>query len=147
MCIRDRYQRRVRGKRAAQASSAAAQPVPMNRGVWQCLNISLRYCEHSGSSKGARDFVQNALPTFVGANQQLSVAATLRPGRHPYVEATYKNGNTKQITLKNESPKEVARIVQSLRDQSGRKLLKHAQHALFAGPCSSQGHWDPSSTA
>merc|ERR1712159_955311 len=117
--------------------------IRMQRGVWQCTNITLRYCEHSGSSKGAREFVNSFLPQFTSANPQLTFDAVPRPGKHPYLLASYVKGGTKQIGIKNEGPDSIGRIVQSLRDQSGRKLVKHNQHALLNGPTSSQGHWTP----
>merc|ERR1712166_588564 len=85
---------------------------------------TLRYCEHSGSSRGAREFLQASLPSFVEKNPQLAFDPKLRPGKHPFVEATYVNGRSKQIGLKNESADSVAEIVQALRDQSGKKLIK-----------------------
>merc|ERR1712196_316242 len=110
----------------------------MQRGVWQCTSIALRYCENGGSSRGAREFIARHLPTFSDTNKQLSLELDSRPGRHPHLEASYLNGKTKQIGIKNYDSEQVLATVQSLRDQSGRKSVRHAQHEVLSGVRSTQ---------
>ena len=57
------------------------------RGVWQLSKLTLNYCEHSGSSRGVREFVAGGLDAFRQANPQLELVAALRPGRHPHAAA------------------------------------------------------------
>jgi len=59
------------------------------RGVWQLSKLTLNYCEHSGSSRGVREFVAGGLDAFRQANPQLELVAALRPGRHPHAAADY----------------------------------------------------------
>merc|ERR1712028_305689 len=99
----------------------------MQRGVWQCTSVMFRYCKRDGSSRGAREFLETAAPGFIEADPQLTFEAKLRPGKHPFVEAFYVNGRSKQIGLKNETAEYIEATVQSLRDQSGKKLIKRAQ--------------------
>lgn len=91
------------------------------RGVWQLQRLTVSYCEHSGSSRGAREFVQNFLPLFAKDNKQIEVKAELKPGRHPCLRGEYRNGSSRQVGLKNEPQEELLRQAMMLRGTIGRK--------------------------
>lgn len=91
------------------------------RGVWQLQRLTVSYCEHSGSSRGAREFVQNFLPLFAKDNKQIEVKAELKPGRHPCLRGEYRNGSSRQVGLKNETQEELLRQAMMLRGTIGRK--------------------------
>ena len=59
------------------------------RGTWQLEKLVMNYCDHSGSSAGAREFVQRYLGEFKKDNPHVQVDAVVRRGRHPWVEGEY----------------------------------------------------------
>ncbi|KAL3162365.1 hypothetical protein ABBQ32_010046 [Trebouxia sp. C0010 RCD-2024] len=91
------------------------------RGVWQLQRLTVSYCEHSGSSRGAREFVQSFLPIFAEENKQIDVKTVLHPGRHPCLRGEYRNGTSRQVGVKNEPQEELLRQTILLRGSIGRK--------------------------
>ncbi|CAL8470787.1 g10329 [Coccomyxa elongata] len=89
-------------------------------GVWQLRKLTLNYCSFSGSSKGARAFVEDFLPTFKQENPHLQIIEELQPGQHPYLKAEYRNGRVRTVGVKNELPNEVLRHAVMLRSAAGR---------------------------
>ena len=64
----------------------------MLRGVWQLKSLTLKYCEHGGSSKGIRKLIEGPLLNkFVEAsrNDSLEVKVEKANGHHPTVEGVY----------------------------------------------------------
>jgi large subunit ribosomal protein L43 len=51
--------------------------------------FSLRYCLHSGSSRGVRSFIEGSLKEFARRDEQLLIELALQPGRHPTLRAEY----------------------------------------------------------
>ncbi|DBA69533.1 TPA: hypothetical protein ACH3X2_012733 [Trebouxia sp. C0005] len=60
------------------------------RGVWQLQRLTVSFCEHSGSSRGAREFVKSFLPLFAEDNKHIEVKAEVKPGRHPCLRGEYR---------------------------------------------------------
>ncbi|EIE22936.1 hypothetical protein COCSUDRAFT_83708 [Coccomyxa subellipsoidea C-169] len=125
-------------------------------GVWQLRKLTLNYCNISGSSRGARTFVEDYLPTFKQENPHLQVLEDLQPGRHPYLKAEYRNGRVRTVGVKNELPDGVLRHAVMLRSAAGRSThvkvkTRQVQPAIRtedgkhqrASP-SVQGMWQPS---
>lgn len=52
----------------------------MQRGVWQCVGLKLRYCKTGGSSRGVRDFIRNT-----GPNGLIELAKVINPITHSLI--------------------------------------------------------------
>lgn len=98
------------------------------RGVWQLKRLTVSYCDHSGSSRGAREFVKSFLPLFAEDNKQIEVQAELNRGRHPCLRGVYRNGNKRQVGVKNEPQEELLRQAMMLRGTIGRKASLVVKH-------------------
>jgi large subunit ribosomal protein L43 len=59
------------------------------RGVWQLQKLIVCFCDHSGSSAGARDFVHRLLPQFQKLNPQFELSTHLVRGHHPHLRGLY----------------------------------------------------------
>ncbi|KAF0853089.1 mitochondrial ribosomal protein L43 (mL43) [Andalucia godoyi] len=114
------------------------------RGVGQLQSLKLLYCRHSGSSRGVRDFLRSAFDSYASAHASIAISSETAPGRHPHVVASYANGSTKVITLKNEDQEAIAQRLESLRKQSGRKAREFWPNVESAYDIRSvQGFWNP----
>ena len=71
------------------------------RGVYQLMRLELKYCDHGGSSRHLRNFLENHLKTLREEWSHLDITTTVRRGRHPHVTGTYRNGRQKTVDLKN----------------------------------------------
>eukprot|EP00884_Botryococcus_braunii_P016996 jgi/Botrbrau1/3980/Bobra.0365s0052.1 len=125
------------------------------KGVWQLRQLAITYCDFSGSSRGAREFVQTVLPDFKGKNPQLKISDNIRRGHHPWLDARYVNGSRRTLDLKNRDAEEILRQAQHLRNSAGRKAsltikkpvvspgLKGANAEVIHKSRSIQGVWRP----
>ena len=69
------------------------------RGVWQLKKLTIRYCEHGGSSRHTRDIVKDSrFLEFVKENPQVEFHTEIKNGRHPIVIGDY--GKCKYIDTK-----------------------------------------------
>ena len=93
-----------------------------SRGVFQLRKLTVKYCEHSGSSRGARDFIRHCILDFANKTPAAEVVTELRPGKHPYIMGEYLTGSSKVIGVKNITPKEIMDYAMMLRNTSGRKV-------------------------
>ena len=91
------------------------------RGVWQLTRLAFNTCNHSGSSRGARVFLDEYLPHFAKEHPHIEVTTTVTPGRHPSVRGDYMNGTSRSVGLKSEEPGEILRQVMNLRSTIGRR--------------------------
>ena len=126
------------------------------RGVWQLRRVVLRYCQHGGSSRGARealgleragwplpaeareDPARSAVAAFTRANPQLTLAAEQANGMHPTAVAQYANGRERTVALRNEDVEgawgaDSGRAIGGGRTAPGRKRL----WAVCGTPCTS----------
>lgn len=92
------------------------------RGVFQLRKLTVKYCDHSGSSKGAREFIRHRIVEFANNTPAAEVATELRPGQHPYIMGDYVTGEVKTIGIKNIAPGEIMDYALMLRNSSGRKV-------------------------
>ena len=92
------------------------------RGVFQLRKLTVKYCDHSGSSKGAREFIRHRIVEFANKTPAAEVATELRPGQHPYIMGDYVTGEVKTIGIKNIAPGEIMDYALMLRNSSGRKV-------------------------
>ncbi|GAB4815870.1 hypothetical protein N2152v2_002916 [Parachlorella kessleri] len=111
------------------------------RGVWQLKKLVLNYCDHSGSSKGAREFLEHVWPQFTKDNPHLAAEAVLRRGRHPFLEASYLTGNVRSVDLRNNTPEEILRQAVLLRSSAGRKASLQVKQRTVTKQPSIQGQW------
>lgn len=92
------------------------------RGVFQLRKLTVKYCEHGGSSKGAREFIRHRIVEFANKTPATEVVTELRPGRHPHIAGEYETGESKSIGVKNLTPSEIMDYAMTLRNSSGRKV-------------------------
>ena len=113
------------------------------RGIPQLLQLRIVYCEHGGSSRYIRDFLQSGnILQFASQNPNVEIRCMLRPGKHPYVRGDYLSGNFKQECVKNRPVKELVEALERLKNSSGRKLKKFTKPVITQTP-SVQGVWTP----
>lgn len=127
------------------------------RGVTQIRALALYYCDVTGSSAGAREFVRSGMfaeflgrartipAGAVGAEEASSSAfrASVARGRDPHVRATYANGNAKTVGLKNLSALECERQCEALANEKGKPGSKPMKGRHFTKRPSVQGRWTP----
>ena len=60
------------------------------RGVFQCKQLTLRYCEHGGSSRAVRDYLASGrLLEWASERPTVNVKVLVRNGKHPNLQAEY----------------------------------------------------------
>mmetsp|Transcript_49683 Transcript_49683/g.129524 ORF Transcript_49683/g.129524 Transcript_49683/m.129524 type:complete len:127 (+) Transcript_49683:83-463(+) len=111
----------------------------MNKGVWQCRSLLIRFCKSGGSSQGVRQFLEQNLVNFAEANPQVQIAVSPRPNRHPLVRGWYVRDKSKTLSLRNLSASQVMERLLLLRDMRPVGLRKWAKP--FRSPPSVQGEW------
>ncbi|CAM6087803.1 unnamed protein product [Calypogeia fissa] len=112
------------------------------RGVWQLKKLVFYLCDYSGSSRGAREFVDVALPKFKSDNPQLEVVTEILRGHHPYLKGYYANKNERVVDVKNKNVDEILHQATHLRNSTGRKVVKLSTRHVTFRP-SVQGTWTP----
>jgi large subunit ribosomal protein L43 len=116
------------------------------RGLTQLRALRLVYCDHTGSSKGAVDFIASgrfdAFRARVGA-ATADVVAEVRRGGDPHVTATYANGRTKTVGLKNASALDAEKQCEWLRSEKGKPGGAPMKRRHFTKRPSVQGQWTP----
>ena len=111
-----------------------------SRGVWQCRGLLLQYCNHSGSSAGVRAWCERFLVPFAEANPQIQFAVSVKPNKHPMVQAHYLHDKPKKLSLKNLSAHQVVERIHLLRDMRSLGLKKNSKP--FRTTPSIQGLWE-----
>ena len=60
------------------------------RGVFQCKQLTLRYCEHGGSSRAVREYLASGrLLEWAAERPTVNIRVKVRNGRHPNLQADY----------------------------------------------------------
>jgi large subunit ribosomal protein L43 len=125
------------------------------RGVVQCQRLILSYCEHGGSSRAVRDYLQsNGIVRWAKDRPSVQVHVRVRNGKHPNVRAEYLTSPTTgrrdgavvqhQVCIKNRpSVESVESALDQLYNRSGRKMTKFTRPVYTQTP-SVQGVWTPS---
>ena len=115
------------------------------RGINQLKKLSIRYCEHGGSSDAVRTYLQQSphLINFANENPHISIVVKPRNGRHPYIQGEYVTGQSKQICVKNTAEKRIKEVISALRNTSGRKIVRLGGLAVRGDCPSIQGVWTP----
>ena len=113
------------------------------RGIKQLQKLQIFFCEHGGSSRQVREYIQSGkIVSFATQNPTVQVEATLRNGKHPFVKASYLTGFSKQVCVKNEDVERIEKVIKMLNDSSGRKITKISNPVKTDTP-SVQGVWTP----
>mmetsp|Transcript_18174 Transcript_18174/g.25858 ORF Transcript_18174/g.25858 Transcript_18174/m.25858 type:complete len:132 (-) Transcript_18174:139-534(-) len=113
------------------------------RGVKQLQELSVRYCEHGGSSSMIREFISSGrIVHFARENPTVTIIVKPRNGHHPFIKGHYLTGNDKQICIKNEPIKRIYEVIDMLNNSSGRKIKKIGSPIKTNTP-SVQGIWTP----
>ena len=69
------------------------------RGVFQCKQLTLRYCEHGGSSRAVREYLASGrLLEWAVERPTVDIRVRVRNGKHPNLQADYL---TKSVSNKN----------------------------------------------
>jgi len=114
------------------------------RGVYQLMRLDLKYCDHSGSSRHLRNFLENHLKTLREDWSHLDITTTVRRGRHPNVTGTYRSGRQKTVDLKNKEEKQIRHHLDFLFSEKGRKSnTKMPGSGKITDTPSVQGMWRP----
>jgi large subunit ribosomal protein L43 len=114
------------------------------RGVWQLLRLNVNYCDHSGSSKHIRAFINSGLTEYAAQYPHAEVTSTVRRGRHPHVIGEFRNGNTKTVDLRNVQEEQIKFHMHYMFSEKGKKgggSVKHGRK--FTVNESVQGPWRP----
>jgi large subunit ribosomal protein L43 len=113
------------------------------RGVYQLQKLTLRYCEHGGSSRSVREIISSGtLSEWATNHPHVQVHVVVRNGKHPYVEGEYLNRAKHQVGVKNRPVQYVVGVCDMLHNRSGRKIKKMVNPVITATP-SVQGVWTP----
>ncbi|KAF2666948.1 hypothetical protein BT63DRAFT_324974 [Microthyrium microscopicum] len=92
--------------------------------VVQCKKLEFYYCDWAGSSKGMNSFIRHQLPLFAQRNPQVEMTVTPRPRRHPFVRASYVNGQAKVVCLRNLEKLQILDKVRLMKSDNGEKLKR-----------------------
>tara|TARA_B110000208_G_C11564561_1_gene356643 strand:+ start:39 stop:443 length:405 start_codon:yes stop_codon:yes gene_type:complete len=112
----------------------------MIKGAWQLSAVSVRYCAHGGSSRGAREFIRSSLVPYAEKHAHVAFDTVQKGGKHPCVIANYVTGRQKVADVKNKTAEEVAEVVEMFRNTSGRKMTKFGTTKVTEKP-TIQGGW------
>ncbi len=89
------------------------------------MQLSIRYCEHGGSSSILREFLSSGrIISFARENPSVTILVKPRNGHHPYIQGHYLTGRDKQICIKNEPTRRIYEVLTMLNNSSGRKIKK-----------------------
>ena len=113
------------------------------RGVFQLQQLRLVYSEHGGSSRTVRDYISSGrIIEWARQHPTVQVEVRVRNGKHPLVEGSYRTGQPKQTTLRNEPTERIETVMDRMYNSSGRKLKKLTKPIVTQTP-SVQGVWTP----
>mmetsp|Transcript_22184 Transcript_22184/g.26731 ORF Transcript_22184/g.26731 Transcript_22184/m.26731 type:complete len:136 (-) Transcript_22184:48-455(-) len=113
------------------------------RGVWQLHKLRMVYCEHGGSSRNIREFIKSGkIVDWARENPQVNIVVQIRNSKHPYIQGQYITGNTHEVGVKNEPIETLEKVLEQLKNRSGRKMKKLGKPIRTETP-SVQGVWTP----
>ncbi|OQR84218.1 hypothetical protein ACHHYP_13716 [Achlya hypogyna] len=113
------------------------------RGVWQLEKLTIRYCQYGGSSRYVREMLKDPrFLNFVAENPQVTFSTELKGNRHPVLIGDYITKEQKVCDVKNQEIPFVMKMIQRMRDTSGRKMTKVNAPVISKRP-TIQGIWQP----
>eukprot|EP00013_Stygamoeba_regulata_P027545 CAMPEP_0177653020 /NCGR_PEP_ID=MMETSP0447-20121125/13485_1 /TAXON_ID=0 /ORGANISM="Stygamoeba regulata, Strain BSH-02190019" /LENGTH=181 /DNA_ID=CAMNT_0019156393 /DNA_START=165 /DNA_END=707 /DNA_ORIENTATION=+ len=115
-------------------------------GIAQLRRLTLRYCEHGGSSRGARAFINSRLPALQSEFPNIEFEVKAVNAKHPTIFADFDGPpsarNPWQVSVRNHSLDEVEQRVRLLRAQNGDQQ-KRLSRRIARVRRSVQGVWSP----
>ncbi|CAI5743829.1 unnamed protein product [Peronospora destructor] len=112
-------------------------------GVWQLKQVTIRYCQHGGSSRYVRQLLgDHRFLNFVEENPQVKFMTELKGARHPILVGDYVKNERKVMDIKNQDIKFIMKQLNRLRDSSGRKMT-HIKKPVISKRPTIQGIWQP----
>uniref|UniRef100_M4BMG1 Large ribosomal subunit protein mL43 n=1 Tax=Hyaloperonospora arabidopsidis (strain Emoy2) TaxID=559515 RepID=M4BMG1_HYAAE len=113
------------------------------KGVWQLSKVTIRYCQHGGSSRYVRQLLSDQrFLQFVEENPQVQFETELKGARHPIVIGDYVTNERKVSDLKNQDIPFILKQLERLRNSSGRKMTPMKKPVISKRP-TIQGIWQP----
>ncbi|KAF1793975.1 Thioredoxin-like fold [Phytophthora cactorum] len=107
------------------------------KGVWQLKQVTIRYCQHGGSSRYVRQLLgDERFLKFVEENPQVHFETELKGARHPILIGDYVSD------IKNQDIPFVMKQLERLRNSSGRKMT-HIKKPVISKRQTIQGIWQP----
>ncbi|KAI9223882.1 hypothetical protein BC828DRAFT_374957 [Blastocladiella britannica] len=105
--------------------------------------IKLEYCERSGSSRGAIQFLKSDLHKFAAAHPHIQIVVTPRPSKHPLATGTFASGRDKVLSLRNLDPTDIRKQLRLLTDAAD-ALNKHpVRGGVTSTTKAVRGIWSP----
>lgn len=92
------------------------------RGIRQLRELTIKYSDIDGSSRGIREWMNTHLLKFAKENPTLLIRTERKRNQHPFLRGHYLNGNSKTIGIKNQSVEQIHDYVFHLRNQIGRRV-------------------------
>ncbi|KPI38043.1 54S ribosomal protein L51, mitochondrial [Cyphellophora attinorum] len=88
-----------------------------------CTLLTLSYCDVSPSSRGLTNFLRSAnhFPLLATRHPATQFVTAPKPNKHPVITASYINGRSKSICVRNMRVEEVKQKVELLLGNDGRK--------------------------
>ncbi|KAI9912291.1 hypothetical protein PsorP6_008990 [Peronosclerospora sorghi] len=118
-------------------------------GVWQLKQVTIRYCQHGGSSRYVRQLLRDQrFLKFVEDNPQVQFETKIKGAHHPILIGDYVKNQRKVSDIKNQDipfiMKQVRlnRRLERLRNSSGRKMTRIKKPVYSKRP-TIQGIWQP----
>mmetsp|Transcript_21823 Transcript_21823/g.34209 ORF Transcript_21823/g.34209 Transcript_21823/m.34209 type:complete len:125 (+) Transcript_21823:32-406(+) len=112
-------------------------------GFFTLRRLVIQYCDWGGSSRGARDFLQTALPTLQQQFPHVNVEVVVKRNKHPTLIGNYHNGRYKTIGVKNVDADEIHDYAMYLIQQWGNKNVNHTGRRVKTNTQSISGVWTP----
>ncbi|EEY63982.1 uncharacterized protein PITG_02494 [Phytophthora infestans T30-4] len=113
------------------------------KGVWQLKQVTIRYCQHGGSSRYVRQLLgDERFVKFVEENPQVQFETELKGARHPILIGDYVTNERKVSDIKNQDIPFIMKQLERLRNSSGRKMT-HIKKPVFTKRPTAQGIWQP----
>ncbi|KAL3674443.1 hypothetical protein V7S43_000394 [Phytophthora oleae] len=113
------------------------------KGVWQLKQVTIRYCQHGGSSRHVRQLLgDERFLKFVEENPQVQFDTELKGARHPILIGDYVTNQRKVSDIKNQDIPFILKQLERLRNSSGRKMTPIKKPVNSKRP-TIQGIWQP----
>ncbi|KAG1711814.1 hypothetical protein DVH05_009056 [Phytophthora capsici] len=113
------------------------------KGVWQLKQVTIRYCQHGGSSRYVRQLLgDERFLKFVEENPQVQFDTELKGARHPILIGDYVTNQRKVADIKNQDIPFILKQLERLRNSSGRKMTPIKKPVYSKRP-TIQGIWQP----
>lgn len=87
-------------------------------------------------------YIQKLLPKFAAAHPEIEITISPRPTKHPIINASYINGSTRTVCVRNLHANQVQGKAELLRDSTGERNRKTKKPVQSVNE-SVRGVWSP----